>query len=93
MNKAPIYHFKVGDLIKVVFKTPAGAKTKPTPFEGTVISVRGDLDNKTFTVRKISYTNVAVEKVFPLNSPSIEDVTITKTGTARRAKLYNLRSK
>jgi len=85
--------FKVGDLVKIVFKTPAGAKTKPTPFEGTVISLRGDQDNKTFTVRKISYANVAVEKIFPLNSAIIEDIKITKSGTVGRAKLYHLRKK
>lgn len=85
--------FKVGDLVKIVFKTPAGAKTKPTPFEGTVISLRGDKDNKTFTVRKISYANVAVEKIFPLNSSVIEDVKVTRAGNPRRAKLYYLRNK
>lgn len=93
MITAPIYNFKVGDVIKIIFKTPAGAKTKPTPFEGTVIALRGNGDNKTFTVRKISYANVAIEKIFPVNSASIEDVKVTKSGTSRRAKLYYLRNK
>ena len=93
MITAPVYNFKVGDVIKIIFKTPSGAKTKPSPFEGTVISLRGNGDNKTFTVRKISYANVAVEKIFPINTASIEGIKVTKSGNPRRAKLYYLRNK
>lgn len=86
-------NFKVGDIVKVVFNTPAGAKTKPTPFEGIVLALRGQGPNKTFTVRKIASNKIAVEKIFPLGAPVIEKVDVLKSTRVRRAKLYYLRKK
>lgn len=90
MTKVKI-DFSVGDQVKVVFKIPQGAKTKPTPFEGVVISLRGEGESKTFIVRKIASAKVAVEKIFPLNSPLFEKVEVIKRNKVRRAKLYFLR--
>ncbi|MBI2012821.1 50S ribosomal protein L19 [Candidatus Curtissbacteria bacterium] len=86
-------NFKIGDQIKVFFKTPAGFKTKPTPFEGMVISLRGAPGNKTFTVRKVTASKIAVERIFPLDSPTIEKISQIKHHRVRRAKLYYLRRK
>ena len=87
------YNFEVGDNIRVVFAFPKGAKTRPTPFEGTVISKRGDTRNKTFVVRKESRSKVAVERIFPVDSPAIEKVVVQKHTRVRRAKLFYLRKK
>lgn len=88
MEKIP---FKVGDQVKISFKSLAGQKTKQAQFEGKVIALRGDGDNKTFTVRKIATGKVAVERIFPLNSPAIDKIQVTKSQKVRRAKLYYLR--
>lgn len=85
--------FSVGDTIRVIFKIEKDAKTRATPFEGTVISIRGTKYNKTFTVRKISTGKVVVEKIFPVDSPHIEDVKVLSSRKVRRAKLYYLRNK
>lgn len=84
--------FKVGDLVRVTTRNPEENKVHATPFEGIVIALRGQGSGRTFTVRKIASDKVAVERIFPLNSPSIENVKVTKTGSVRRAKLYYLRN-
>lgn len=83
--------FKVGDLIKISFKSFAGQKAKQAHFEGKVIALRGEGTNKTFTVRKIATGKVAVERIFPLNSPAIDKIQVVKSQKVRRAKLYYLR--
>ena len=86
-------NFKVGDIVKVIFKIPEGAKTRPTPFEGMVIAVKGSLTNKTFTVRKNASQRVVVERIFAIESPSIENINVVKKSKVRRAKLYYLRKR
>jgi large subunit ribosomal protein L19 len=68
-----------------------GDKERIQPFEGDVISVRGNGLNKSFTVRKIS-SGVGVERIFRFNSPKISKIEILKKGNVRRAKLYYLRN-
>ena len=84
-------NFKSGDIVKVIFKIPEGAKTRPTPFEGLVIGIKGNSQNKTFTVRKNASQRIAVERIFPIDSPSIENIDIVKQSKTRRAKLYYIR--
>lgn len=86
-------NFKVGDTVKVMFKVIAGSKTKPTPFEGIIIAIRGASPNKTFTVRKVASNKIAVERIFPFDSPIVDRVKVIKEGMVRRAKLYYLRNK
>lgn len=86
-------NFKAGDIVKVIFKIPEGAKTRPTPFEGIVIAVKGSLTNKTFTVRKSASQRVIVERIFAIESPSIENINVVKKSKVRRAKLYYLRKR
>lgn len=83
--------FKVGDIVKLITKDLKDEKVQKSPFQGVVIAKKGHGDNVTFTLRKISVGNVAVEKIYPLKSPSIVDVKVVKKGKVRRAKLYYLR--
>ena len=82
--------FKVGDQVKILFKSQ-DAKSRITPFEGVVIALRGAGDNRTFIVRKIAVNRIAVERIFPLHSPLIEEVKVVGSKKVRRAKLYYLR--
>jgi len=86
-------NFKVGDIVKVTTKDPQENKVHANAFEGIVISLRGEGTNKTFVVRKLSYDKVAVERIFPINSPYIQAVKVIKSTPVRRAKLYYLRDK
>lgn len=85
-------NFSTGDIIRVFQKIKEGEKTRIQVFEGVVLSTRGRGENKMFTVRKI-VGDVAVERIFPLNSPSIEKITVKGKikQKVRRAKLYFLR--
>lgn len=85
--------FNVGDLIRVSIRDEKEKKVHASTFEGTVISMRGQGTGRTFTVRKLASGNVAVERIFPLESPYIQDIKVVKTGKVRRAKLYYLRKK
>ncbi len=82
--------FEIGDTIDVHFRITEGDKTRIQMFTGIVISKKGAGTNAMFTVRRISYGE-GVERVFPVNSPLIEKISIKKRGKVRRAKLYYLR--
>ena len=81
---------KSGYLVKVVHLSPDGKQDFTT--EGTVLRVRGEGDNKTFTVRRIA-EGVGVEKVFSFVSPALKELIVLKKDQARRSRLYYLRSK
>ena len=68
-----------------------GNKERIQEFRGDVIKISGSEDKKRFTVRKMS-GNVGVERIFPMDSPFIESITVNKYGKVRRAKLYYLRN-
>jgi len=90
--KKDIPKFNVGDTVEVQVKIVEEGKTRLQAFEGIVIARKGSGLRETFTVRKVSYGE-GVERVFPLHSPSIERITVTKKGDVRRAKLYYLERK
>jgi large subunit ribosomal protein L19 len=83
--------FAPGDQVRVHVKVIEGEKERTQVFEGTVIRRRGEGLRASFTVRRISY-GVGVERTFPLHSPRIERVDVTRRGQVRRSKLYYLRS-
>jgi large subunit ribosomal protein L19 len=85
--------FAVGDKIKVLQKIQEGDKIRTQPFEGIVIAIKGKGENKMFTVRKIAVGGIGVERIWPLNSPWLENIKVIKKGKVRRAKLYYLRKK
>jgi large subunit ribosomal protein L19 len=90
--KTDIPDFKAGDKVKVNIKIREENKERIQTFEGIVIKIQGTGINKTFTVRKISFS-VGVERTFLINSPMIASITKLNTGIVRRSKLYYLRKK
>ena len=82
----------IGDTVKVYFKVTEGTRERVQMFEGTIISKKGAGISETFTVRRISY-GVGVERIFPVNSPKIDKIEVSRTGKVRRAKLYYLRDR
>ena len=90
--KKNIPHFEVGDTVNVYCKIIEGDKERVQIFTGTVISRKGRGINEMFTVRRVT-ANEGVERVFPLNSPSIADIKPIRSGKRRRAKLYYLRKR
>src|SRR3989304_6733113 len=87
--------FGVGDRVRVVQKIKEGEKERSATFDGMVIAIKGRTGVKTFTVRRVGEAKVGIERIFPVNSPTIEKVEVLKQGTAgvKRAKLYYLRQK
>ena len=81
-----------GDTVRVHVKIIEGEKERIQVFEGVVIGRRGGGLRETFRVRKISY-GIGVERIFPIHSPRIENIEVTKKGRVRRAKLYYLRDR
>ncbi|MBQ4527668.1 MAG: 50S ribosomal protein L19 [Clostridia bacterium] len=84
--------FNIGDTVKVHVKIKEGNRERIQVFEGTVIAKKHGGIQETFTVRRISY-GVGVERTFPVNSPKIAKIEITRQGKVRRAKLYYLRDR
>lgn len=97
----------IGDTVRVYYKiiereVTAGKTKKEVkeqtrerlqPYEGVVISIRGQGDNKSFTVRRIGVDNIGIERIFPAISPWISKITVKKKGQVKRAKLYYLRNR
>ena len=83
--------FKSGDTITVAYRIKEGNKERIQQYRGVVIRISGHGDKKRFTVRKMS-DNIGVERIFPVESPFIENITVNKVGRVRRAKLYYLRA-
>ncbi len=90
--KADITPFSVGDTIKVYAKVKEGNRERTQVFEGTVIKRQNGSNRETFTVRKSS-NGIGVEKTWPLHSPIVEKIEVTRRGKVRRAKLYYLRDR
>ena len=84
--------FRVGDTVKVYGKIKEGNRERIQIFEGTVLKRQGGGSRETFTVRKTS-NGIGVEKTWPLHSPIVEKIEVTRRGKVRRAKLYYLRDR
>lgn len=90
--KQDIPDFGPGDNVKVHYRITEGNRERIQVFQGDVIRRHGESSRETFTVRKVSFS-VGVERTFPVNSPKIEKIEVTRQGKVRRAKLYYLRDK
>jgi large subunit ribosomal protein L19 len=84
--------FRPGDTVRVHvrLKEAEGEKERVQPFEGVVVSKRGQQAGATFTVRRVSF-GIGVERIFPVNSPMISSIEVLQAGRVRRSKLYYLR--
>lgn len=83
--------FRAGDTLRVSVRVREGDKERLQAFEGVCIARRGSGVSASFTVRKIS-NGVGVERIFPVHSPMIAEITVMRRGRVRRAKLFYLRS-
>ena len=79
--------FKSGDTITVFYEIREGEKVRIQFFKGVVIQIKGHGLSKTFTIRKMSGT-VGIERVFPLNLPSIQKIQVNKKGKVRRSRIF-----
>ena len=90
--KKDVPEFSSGDTVAVSVRIIENKKERVQVYEGVVIQRCGHGVGETFTVRKISF-NVGVERTFPVHSPKIDHIEVTRRGKVRRAKLYYLRDK
>lgn len=91
-TQRPVPDFRVGDTVDVHVKIKEGDKERIQVFSGTVIARRGDGTRATFIVRRL-VQGEGVERVFPLYSPMIAKIKVTRGGKVRRAKLFYLRER
>ena len=84
--------FGAGDTVRVHVRIREGDKERTQAFEGTVLARQGTGPNETFTVRRVA-SGIGVERVFPISSPNVQQIVVTRKGKARRAKLYYLRKR
>ena len=94
LKKAPnprIPKFSAGDTVKVNFRIREGERERIQVFQGVVIRLQnGKGPAANFTVRRIT-AGIGIERIFPLHSPLVESLEVTRYGNVRRAKLYYLR--
>lgn len=84
--------FEIGDTVDVHTKILEGQKERIQVFSGTVIARAGRGVEETFTVRRI-VAGEGVERKFPIHSPRVDKVEVTRSSVVRRAKLYFLRDR
>ena len=89
--KSDIPDFRPGDNVKVHVRLKEGEKERIQVFEGLVIARKHGGVSESFTVRKIS-SGIGVERTFPLHTPSIAKIEVSRRGQVRRAKLYYIRN-
>ena len=95
LTKKDFPEFDAGDSLTVYYQIREGEKVRTQFFKGTVIQIKGQGLSKTFTIRKMSGT-VGVERIFPMNLPTLEKIELNKKGKVRRSRIYyfkNLRGK
>ena len=90
--RSDIPDFRAGDTVEVYVKVVEGTRERVQMYEGVVIARSGAGVREMFTVRRISY-GVGVEKTWPVNSPNIEKIEVSRKGKVRRARLFYLRDR
>ena len=89
--KEDLPQLEIGDTVKVHVRIKEGEKERLQAFEGVLIARNNSGPRETITVRKISFGAVAVERIFPINSPVVAKIERMRAAKVRRAKLYYLR--
>tara|TARA_X000000950_G_scaffold214558_1_gene258107 strand:- start:84 stop:428 length:345 start_codon:yes stop_codon:yes gene_type:complete len=95
ITKKEFPEFSAGDTLTVYYQIREGEKVRTQFFKGVVIQIKGQGLAKTFTIRKMSGT-VGVERIFPINLPTLEKIEVNKKGKVRQSRIYyfkNLRGK
>ncbi|MCY4162410.1 MAG: 50S ribosomal protein L19 [Flavobacteriaceae bacterium] len=82
--------FSSGDTITVYYEIREGEKVRTQFFRGVVIQIKGHGLTKTFTIRKISNT-IGVERIFPINMPTLQNIEINKRGKVRQSRIFYFR--
>ncbi len=85
--------FGIGDRVRVFQRIREGGKDRHSIFDGIVIAIKNRGFNKSFTVRKVGDLGIGIEKIFPVESPFLQEIRVTKKGTtgSNSAKLYSIR--
>ena len=84
--------FRAGDTLRVNVRIKEGEKERIQAFEGVCLRRHNAGAKSTFTVRKVS-NGIGVERIFPVNSPLLESVTVVRRGRVRQARIYYLRQR
>jgi len=93
ISEKSVPDFRAGDTLRVAVEIKEGDKKRVQNFEGVCIARRGEGTGETFMVRKIGANSVGVERIFPIYSDSIKEITVLRRGRVRRAKLFYLRER
>ncbi len=90
--KKNIPDIRPGNTVRIFQKIKEKDKERIQVFEGVVLARKhGKGISATITVRRV-VSGVGVERVFPINSPMIDKIEVSKKGKVRRSKLYYLRT-
>ena len=87
IEKKEFPEFSAGDTITIYYEIREGEKVRTQFYRGVVIQIKGTGLSKTFTIRKMSGT-VGVERIFPMNLPTLEKIEVNKKGKVRRSRIY-----
>ncbi|CAI8247010.1 MAG: 50S ribosomal protein L19 [Flavobacteriia bacterium] len=91
VERKDIPDFSAGDTVTVYYQIREGAKVRTQFFKGVLLQRRGSGATETFTIRKMS-GGVGVERIFPVNNPSIEKIELNRKGSVRRARIFYQRA-
>ena len=83
---------RVGDTVKVHYAFNEKDKRKSQIFEGIVLNIKGRETNRMITVRKMSRSGIGVERIIPLISPFLDNISLVKKAAQQKAKLYYIRN-
>ena len=87
IEKKDFPEFSSGDTLTIYYQIREGEKVRTQFFKGTVIQIKGQGLSKTFTIRKMSGT-FGVERIFPVNLPTLEKIEVNRKGKVRRSRIY-----
>jgi large subunit ribosomal protein L19 len=91
VSEKNIPDFRAGDTVRLAVTIKEGEKTRVQNYEGICIAIRGTGTGRTINIRKIGANGVGIERIFPIYTDSINEITVIRRGRVRRAKLFYLR--
>lgn len=91
ISEKNIPEFRAGDTVRLAVTIKEGEKTRVQNYEGVCIAIRGMGTGRTINIRKIGANGIGIERIFPIYTDSINEITVLRRGRVRRAKLYYLR--